>query len=523
MALNDFNYADAKKASGNVAGALHLDQGDVHLHGAREGGAGDRRPRKSLEPPLAPLREARPRAGRARRLAGRPRADANVQFDEAMAAARRIGARRRWTKKRMDAANRLIGGLAGEQRAHGRSSSDAFADEIRRELDGRHGARVRLHLVRRTRSTPTSARCCSRAASATPSKAVPLTPSADVTKFMVDEAHRRRLGAAGAAVGRAVGAERHDGDAVGALAAADRPAGAGALVDPRARGGQRPASRAHREALPQRSSRTPCPLGSRSSSRTSRRSLDPVLDPSLDKAVQKSGRGSRLLADKVPVRGDLARPPVLKLANPHFSPELSAQVTVIDFTVTMDDPSSSRLGASCSAERAELEEQRQPHRGGERQPQRTLKRTRTTCSTASLTRRATCSTTQPDRGAAVDQDLSGRGAGEARGRRRRPTRASPPRATPAGGDARLAALLPDHRHGLDQPDVQVKAPAVPRALRLRPSRAPSKALLASKRIVYHRVPHLPRDVLHAARPLRAPQAPVVADAHDQGAGRARAS
>ena len=67
--------------------------------------------------------------------------------------------------------------------------------------------------------------------------------------------------------------------------------------------------------------------------------LDPILDPVLDKLVQKSGRGFKVvLADKECEYSDTFRMYMTsRLGNPHFSPELCAQVAVINVTVTMVD------------------------------------------------------------------------------------------------------------------------------------------------------------------------------------------
>jgi len=89
--------------------------------------------------------------------------------------------------------------------------------------------------------------------------------------------------------------------------------------------------------------------------------IDPVLDPVLNKEIQKSGRGFKVvLADKeCEYTETFALYLCSKLANPHFAPELSAQVTVINFTVTMQGLEQQLLGRVVQMERPELEEQRQ--------------------------------------------------------------------------------------------------------------------------------------------------------------------
>ena len=82
--------------------------------------------------------------------------------------------------------------------------------------------------------------------------------------------------------------------------------------------------------------------------------LDPILDPVLDKKVEKSGRGFKIvLADKECEYTDTFSLFLCsKLANPHFSPELSAQVVCINFTVTMQGLEQQLLGRVVQVSRA---------------------------------------------------------------------------------------------------------------------------------------------------------------------------
>lgn len=89
--------------------------------------------------------------------------------------------------------------------------------------------------------------------------------------------------------------------------------------------------------------------------------LDPVLDPVLEKRVIKKGRSYILpLADKeVDFDPNFKLFITTRLPNPHYTPELSAKVTLIDFTVTMVGLEDQLLGKLIGKEKGELEEQRQ--------------------------------------------------------------------------------------------------------------------------------------------------------------------
>jgi dynein heavy chain len=89
--------------------------------------------------------------------------------------------------------------------------------------------------------------------------------------------------------------------------------------------------------------------------------LDPVLDPVLNKAVIRTGKFLKInLPDKEGCEySDKFRLYfTTKLANPHYTPELSAQTTIIDFTVTMQGLEDQMLSIVVNHERPDLEEQR---------------------------------------------------------------------------------------------------------------------------------------------------------------------
>jgi len=88
--------------------------------------------------------------------------------------------------------------------------------------------------------------------------------------------------------------------------------------------------------------------------------LDPMMDPVLEKRVVRKGKNLIIQLDKeVDYTESFCLFCTTRLPNPHYSPELSAKVTVIDFTVTELGLEDQLLGKLILKEKHELEEQRQ--------------------------------------------------------------------------------------------------------------------------------------------------------------------
>lgn len=84
--------------------------------------------------------------------------------------------------------------------------------------------------------------------------------------------------------------------------------------------------------------------------------VDPVLDPLLGRNLIKKGRAIKI-GDKEVEYNPLFRLLLhTKLANPHYKPEMQAQTTLINFTVTRDGLEDQLLAEVVKAERPDLEE-----------------------------------------------------------------------------------------------------------------------------------------------------------------------
>ena len=87
-------------------------------------------------------------------------------------------------------------------------------------------------------------------------------------------------------------------------------------------------------------------------------STDPVLDPLLGRNTIKKGRAIKLGDKEIEYNPNFRLILQTKLANPHYKPEMQAQTTLINFTVTRDGLEDQLLAAVVSKERPDLEKQK---------------------------------------------------------------------------------------------------------------------------------------------------------------------
>lgn len=86
--------------------------------------------------------------------------------------------------------------------------------------------------------------------------------------------------------------------------------------------------------------------------------VDAVLDPLLGRVLIKKGRCMKIGDREIDYNSNFRLILQTKLANPHYKPEMQAQTTLINFTVTRDGLEEQLLAEVVKAERPDLEEQK---------------------------------------------------------------------------------------------------------------------------------------------------------------------
>ncbi|XP_049878702.1 dynein beta chain, ciliary [Pectinophora gossypiella] len=84
--------------------------------------------------------------------------------------------------------------------------------------------------------------------------------------------------------------------------------------------------------------------------------VDPVLDPLLGRNLIKKGRAIKIGDKEIEYSPNFRLILHTKLANPHYKPEMQAQTTLVNFTVTRDGLEDQLLAEVVKAERPDLEE-----------------------------------------------------------------------------------------------------------------------------------------------------------------------
>jgi len=281
------------------------------------------------------------------------------QFDEAIAKKQELQDDADACTKKMDAANRLIGGLAGE-RKRWEGQSESFADEIRRlagdvalacafiTYTGPYNAEFRKRLQEKLYY----ADCLS--------KGVPCTEDLNVSLFLVDAA--------------TIGDWSLEGLPSDELSVENgimvtRSKKWPLMIDPQSQGMGWIKSREAKNSIKStqltdkrfRNHLEDCmAFGTPMIIENVETEIDPVLDPVLNKEIQRKGRNLIIqLADKECEYSDtFSLVLCTKLTNPHYSPEIFAQLTIINFTVTMGGLEQQLLSRVVQMERPELEEQK---------------------------------------------------------------------------------------------------------------------------------------------------------------------
>jgi len=283
-----------------------------------------------------------------------------ASFDEAMKNKQLLQDDADATQKRMDAANRLIGGLGGERKRWG-EQSEAFNDEIRRLAGDVALACAFIGYVGPFNSAFREMLQNDRFYKDCRAKGVPVTDDLRVSTFLVDAG--------------TIGDWTLEGLPTDELSVQNgimvtRSQKWPLMIDPQSQGlgwiksreGQNQLKVSQMSEKRFRNHLEDCmAFGTPLLIENVTEDIDPVLDPVFNKEIQKKGRSLIIqLSDKeCEYSESFSLFMCSKLANPHFSPEIFAQLTVINFTVTMEGLEQQLLGRVIQQERAELEEQKQ--------------------------------------------------------------------------------------------------------------------------------------------------------------------
>ena len=360
FAAPDFNFESAQKASGNVAGLCNWANAMETYHFVA----------KEVEPKIIALRGAEAELKTAEKE--KKAAEDNMaqvqekldvmqaQFDAAMAEKQRLEEDAIATQKKMDSANALIGALGGEEIRWTAQSAEFDAQIQRLTGDCAIASSFTSYLGPFNKefrdllqSRDFYGDCVNRG--------IPVTENLKVTDFMADPTELGEWNLQGLPTD-----ELSIQNGIMVTRATRYPV----LIDPQGQGINWIKNREEQNMLKVtslqdkffRNHLEDClSFGKPMLIENIEDTLDPVLDPVLEKRAIRKGKGYIIaLADKeVDFTPSFSLFVTTRLPNPHFTPELSAKVTIIDFTVTMAGLEDQLLAKLILKEKHELEEQRQ--------------------------------------------------------------------------------------------------------------------------------------------------------------------
>jgi dynein heavy chain len=356
----DFSYEEAKKASGNVAGLCNWAQSMVAYHHI----VNKMRPKEQR---LARLQQELQQANKEKEEAETNMAEVQakldsmqVEFDEAMRNKNALEEDANATQRRMDSANALINALADEE-SRWTEESKEFEDQIRRlPGDCALAASFISYLgpfnmdFREKLLTNTFMADCQQ-------RGIPFSSDLCITTFLSDESETGEWNINGLPT---------DELSIQNGIIVTRSGRYPLCVDPQGQGASWIKNKEQENNLRVttqddknfRQTLEHClTFGEPLLIEDLGEQVDPLLDPIFERRFISKGKSYVVvLADKeVEISDGFKLFLATRRPNPSFSPELSAKVAIIDFTVTQQGLEDQLLGRLIHKEKSELEEQRQ--------------------------------------------------------------------------------------------------------------------------------------------------------------------
>jgi dynein heavy chain len=359
LSAPDFNFAAAQKASGSVAGLCNWCEAMKTYHNVA----------KVVDPKIIMLRAAEADLKMAMKEKNEAEATmATVQgeldkmqagFDAAMAEKQRLEDDAQMTQRKMDSATALITALGGEE-IRWTEQSKQFDLQIQRLTGDCAMASSFVSYLGPFNKEFRDLLCTRDFYGDCISRGIPVTEDLDVTRFLVDESEIGEWNLQGLPT---------DDLSIQNGIMVTRATRYPVLVDPQGQGiswikNREEVNMLRVTGLGEKQFRNHLEdclsYGKPMLIENIEEELDPMLDPVLEKRVVKKGKNMIIQLDKeVDFSDSFCLFCTTRLPNPHYSPEMSAKVTVIDFTVTARGLEDQLLGKLILKEKHELEEQRQ--------------------------------------------------------------------------------------------------------------------------------------------------------------------